>query len=93
MYFPRSKPLGGGPGLHGIKKDQNVAPGYYQVSHRLTERSSRMNKFSGATNKNYIANYVKSRDYVPGVGKYKDIEKGLKLQTRPLSCGGRRRVS
>lgn len=92
-YFPRTKPDGGGPGLKGIKQDQNVAPGYYKVNHRLTETTVKSNKFTSTPNRNYIDRYVKSREFVPGVGKYKDVEKGLSLQTRPLSCGGKRRLA
>ncbi len=29
LFFPRTKPEGGGPGLKGIKKDKDLGPGFY----------------------------------------------------------------
>ena len=68
LYFPRTKPEGGGPGLHGIKRDQVVSPSYYKVDRRLTERSSRQSKFSATPNRNFIERYVAGKAFVPGAG-------------------------
>jgi len=93
LYYPRTKPEGGGPGLKGIKRDTDMSPCYYKVNRKLTERSQRQFEFSKSRNQNYIERYVRSHTFVPGVGKYKDVDKGLKLQTRPLSSCPRRRVT
>lgn len=91
--YPRTKPEGGGPGLKGIKKDKEGGPGYYKLDYKRVERRSLNFKFGNAENKNFIAKYVKSKENVPGVGRYKEIEAGIKLQTRPVSAGNRRRLT
>ena len=40
LYYPRTKVHGGGPGLKAIKKDTDLAPGFYKVNLGLTERST-----------------------------------------------------
>ena len=32
---------------------------------------------------NYVDIHVKSKSYIPGIGKYKDIEKGLDYLSKP----------
>ena len=48
-----------------------------------------------AFNKNKHANYVdevvKAKSYVPGIGKYKEIEKGLAALSKPLTSLRRNR--
>ena len=92
LYYPRTKPEGGGPGLKGIKKDSDIAPGFYKVKRSLVERSTHAFKFFNHKNKNCFDEYIRKKEFVPGVGKYKDIERGLRLQSRPLSTGPRKRI-
>jgi hypothetical protein len=36
--------------------------------------------------KNYVDDEVKNKGFVPGIGKYKDIEKGYKMMSKmPIS--------
>ena len=93
LYYPRTKPEGGGPGLKGIKPDTDISPCFYRVNRKLTERSSTAHTWAKSKNKNFVEQYIKSHASVPGIGKYKDVEKGLKMQTRPQSVGPRRRVT
>mmetsp|Transcript_634 Transcript_634/g.1012 ORF Transcript_634/g.1012 Transcript_634/m.1012 type:complete len:95 (-) Transcript_634:318-602(-) len=92
LYYPRTKPDGGGPGLKSIKKSSDMAPGYYKVKRTLTERKSHHFKFANKKNQNCFEQYIKSKEFVPGVGKYKEIDKGIALQSRPNSVGPRRRL-
>lgn len=93
LYYPRTKKDGGGPGLKGIKKDSDISPCYYKIDRKLTEKSKRQFEFSKSKNVNFFETYVRNHAYMPGVGKYKEIDKGLNLQTRPLSSGPRRRIT
>jgi len=93
LYYPRTKPEGGGPGLKAIKKDSDVAPGFYKVKRGLVERSTHQFKFFNSKNKNCFESYIKAKETVPGVGKYKDIDRGLALQSRPNSVGPRKRLT
>jgi len=92
-FYPRTKVEGGGPGLKGIKKDTDISPCFYKVNRKPTEKSTRQFKFGASKNKNFVEQYVTSRNYVPGVGKYLSIDKGLALQSRPQSSGPRRRIT
>ena len=93
MFYPRTKIDGGGPGLKGIKREQGLGPSDYKIERNLVEKKSTDFKFQKTVNKNFFAQYISSKAYVPGMGKYKDIERGLALQTRPMSCPGRRRIT
>lgn len=79
LYYPRTKPHGGGPGLKAIKKDSDVAPTYYKINRNLIERSKTQFKFYKTPNKNIFEQYIKCKEFVPGVGKYEKLEPGLKL--------------
>ena len=61
MYYPRTKADGGGPGLKGIKKDSDVAPGYYKINRDMTEKRGSSVKFTNTPNKNFVERYVKAR--------------------------------
>ena len=91
--YPRTKIDGGGPGLKGIKRDKSGGPGYYNLNYKRVEKRSLANKFMVGENKNFVTSYVKSKAAIPGVGRYKDVENGIRATSRPLSSGGRRRIT
>ena len=93
LYYPRSKEAGGGPGLKGIKNDQLGGPGYYKVKRDLIENKTRSQKFDKTPVKTHVDHHIKIKEFIPGVGRYTDIDSGLKLQSRPMSCSGRRRIT
>ena len=79
--------------MKGIKKDKAGGPGFYKLNYASVDRKSISNKFKVGENKNFVTSYVKSKAQIPGVGRYKDIENGYKATSRPLSSGGRRRLT
>ena len=93
LYYPRSKEAGGGPGLKGIKNDQLGGPSYYKVNRALTENKTWTQKFDKTPVKTHVDLHIKMKEFIPGVGRYTDIDSGLKLQSRPMSCGARRRIT
>ena len=56
-----------------------MGPGFYTPNETLTRRSSHLFKFEGNKNVNCFAKYIKSKEFVPGVGRYKELDKGLAL--------------
>ena len=94
LYYPRTKPEGSGPPPK--KKEKEIrGPGTYQIKYHLTENRETGNcQFSKTPNKNFIERYTKSKAFCPGIGRYKDIDKGFAISSRPLSSSStsRRRV-
>jgi hypothetical protein len=41
--------------------------------------------FSKTKGKNYVDLEVKKRGFVPGIGKYKEVEKGLRYLSKPIT--------
>ena len=41
--------------------------------------------FSKAKNINFYATYKERKAFVPGVGKYKDLDRGIEVLSRPAS--------
>ena len=46
LYYPRTKPEGSGPGLKRLEKDKTCGPGQYTVNYALTDKTTRIAKFS-----------------------------------------------
>jgi hypothetical protein len=75
------------------KKSSKPAPGSYNVDecYVKSQFASTSHTFMKEKPKNYIDIAVKTRSSVPGIGKYKDIEKGYSALSRPLSSIARKR--
>jgi len=68
------------------KKKQGPAPGSYNVEESFvkTQYRSTSHSFMKEKGKNYIDLAVKNRQVVPGIGKYKDTEKGYDSLSKPV---------
>ena len=86
------------------KKTKDPAPGSYDVIEAIQKTQWGKSSFPIQKCKNNtfvgkylpksllsIDQYVKSKNYVPGIGKYKEVEKGLNRLSRPISSMRRRR--
>ena len=75
------------------KKTDEPAPGSYNVdnSYLKTQWSQRLPQFSKLKNKTFVDDYKKQKDWLPGVGTYKEVEKGYsKLSFNPPSIKTKR---
>jgi hypothetical protein len=68
------------------KKKNAPAPGSYNVEecYLKTQYRSTSHSFMKEKGKNYIDLAVKSRQIVPGIGKYKETEKGYDALSKPI---------
>lgn len=60
----------------------------------MTESRNPQYSFSKTPVSNYVDQYSKKKAFVPGVGKYKEIDRGYAALGRPVSGGSllRRRI-
>lgn len=67
------------------KKTKDPAPGSYNVEDVFKKVlwPKNMFLFSKRKTTNYVDEAVKAKSFVPGIGKYKDIEKGVNLLSKP----------
>ncbi|CDW81767.1 UNKNOWN [Stylonychia lemnae] len=76
-----------------IKKSDAPCPGQYDVenSYAKTQWTSRVPQFTKRNHKSFIDIYKKSRDFLPGVGSYQNMENGFnKLSFNPPSIRTKR---
>jgi hypothetical protein len=67
------------------KKSKDPAPGSYNVedSIRKTQWTNKIFAISKSKTHNYVDDAVRVRRDVPGIGRYKEIEKGYQALSRP----------
>jgi hypothetical protein len=67
------------------KKTKDPAPGSYEVEdvYRKVFWPKNMFLFSKKKHGNYVDEVVKAKSYIPGIGKYKDIDKGMNILSKP----------
>lgn len=84
-YF-HEKEKGGGPKIDiKFKKTKDPAPGSYNIEdvYKKTQWKSNIHSMSKAKIKNYVDDEVKIKSFMPGVGKYKETEKGYLALSKP----------
>ena len=90
LYYPRTKGDASeveNPRMKRLKRDNPHGPGMYQESHSLTERRNPSFSFTKTPVSNYVDQYSKAKAFVPGVGKYKDLDRCFKALGRPVTAG------
>ena len=63
------------PRMKLIKRDQPIGPGVYKMNKEFVEPVNPSWSFSKCKNINFYETYKNRKAFVPGVGKYKDVEK------------------
>lgn len=66
-------------------KTKEPAPGSYEVEEAIKKTQWPKNMFAFQKQKvnTYVDQVVKLKNYVPGIGKYKEIEKGINILSTP----------
>lgn len=90
LYYPRTKSESGSvknPRMAKLKRTVSLGPGTHNPNMTVIERKNPGYSFSKTVNKNYVDIYRKMKSFVPGVGKYKEIDKGIAALGRPVTMG------
>jgi hypothetical protein len=76
-----------------VKKSKGPAPGTYDIDncYRKTQWKTNVFSWSKGKYKNYVDDVVKAKTFIPGVGKYKELDKGYGQLSRPPTSLQRRR--
>jgi hypothetical protein len=67
------------------KKSKVPAPGSYEVEECIKNTQWAKNTFAFLKEKQntYVDRIVKAKSLIPGIGRYKDLEKGINILSRP----------
>ena len=87
-YFPKNKQDAlqiKNPRMRVIKRDQPIGPGVYKPNLEFVEPVNPGWSFAKSKNINFYDTYKSRKAFVPGVGKYKDVEKCYDQLSRPTT--------
>lgn len=85
LYFPRTKEAGSGPGTKRLEKDKSLAPGQYNINYHTQDKKEFSGAFTKSKNVNFLERAQMAKKHVPGVGRYKETDKGYRAISRPVS--------
>lgn len=76
-----------------IKKTSKLGPGTHEVEKAITKTQeiSKSFMFRKQARKTFVELYVDNKKNNPGIGKYKETDKGYNALSRPVSSLRRRR--
>ena len=77
-----------------FKKTKEPAPGSYNIEESIKKTQwgfSNIHVISKCKKKDFLEQYAKSKSAVPGVGKYKETERGFQILSKPPTSLMRRR--
>ena len=77
-----------------FKKTKDPAPGSYNIEESIKKTqwgASNIHVISKCKKKDFLEQYAKSKSAVPGVGKYKETERGFLILSKPPTSLMRRR--
>ena len=77
-----------------FKKSKDPAPGSYNIEESIKKTqwgASNIHVISKCKKKDFLEQYARSKSAVPGVGKYKETERGYLILSKPPTSLMRRR--
>ena len=77
-----------------FKKSKDPAPGSYNIEESIKKTqwgASNIHVISKCKKKDFLEQYARSKSAIPGVGKYKETERGYLILSKPPTSLMRRR--